>query len=110
MFDPLGVESSACLLTASLLHVRSSSAPQGSWLGVMSLVAPPHRPLAPAPSTAVGGQRQPLGGIPAPTLPPWSPMGRTVHVGIPWGVAVVGGPMQRFGVTGKASLPQRVTF
>ena len=37
-------------------------------------------------------------------------MGRTVHVGIPWGVAVMGGPMQRFGVTGKASLPQRVTF
>lgn len=37
-------------------------------------------------------------------------MGRTVRVGIPWGVAAVGGPVQRFGVTGKASLPQRVTF
>ena len=42
-FDSRGVESSSSLLTASLLHVRSSSSSRGNWLGVMSLVG--GRPL-----------------------------------------------------------------
>lgn len=45
-----------------------------------------------------------------PTPPRQSPVGRTVRVGVPPGVAAVGGPVHRFSITGKASLPQRVTF
>ena len=77
MFDPLGVESSACLLTASLLHVKSSSAPRGSCLGVMSLV------VGAGPSSQATGPPCPQRWEDRGSLLGASPRPRRLH-GAPW--------------------------